>query len=352
MSYEEWYGRLKASYAEKSGYEPDENGACGLRLRAMAAELYRLQTELNWLRRQAFPQTAAGEWLERHGEARGVARGAAKRAEGSITFSRYLPLSFDLVIPEGTVCAASGEDPVEYETTEAVVLPAGDLSIAAAARAVLPGSGGNCSAGQVNTLVDGPDGVNYVNNPKAFSGGKDTESDSAYRPRVLRAWAVQPNGVNAATYRDLALQVEGVAFANAVPRANGDNTVGVYVWGEDGQPDEALLAKVSAQYESRREIGVAVAVEAAAPDTVDVTVRVMLEDGADFERGVADITQAVSGYFAGLTVGSGVYLAQIEKAMLQAAPVIKLNFPVTMGDIRPVKNVIPLLGTVKVVQLA
>ena len=84
---------------------------------------------MEWLERQAFPQTATGKQLDLHGAQRGVLRKQAEKAAGVVSFSRYLPLSFDLVVPKGTVCATSGEPVVEYATTEEAVLQAGELTV-------------------------------------------------------------------------------------------------------------------------------------------------------------------------------------------------------------------------------
>ena len=115
-SYENIVKRMEDAYREASGQEVEAVSDLGLRLRVLAGELYRLQAGMDWLWRQAFPQTATGEQLDRHGAQRGLARREASHAQGVLTFSRYLALDFDLVIPAGTLCAAPGEEAVEYET--------------------------------------------------------------------------------------------------------------------------------------------------------------------------------------------------------------------------------------------
>ncbi len=116
--------RMEETYEQESGCKVRDVSEVGLRLRALAGELYRLETSMEWLERQAFPQTATGAQLDLHGALRGVPRKPAEKAKGVVSFSRYLPISFDLVVPKGTVCATSGEPVVEYETTEEVILKA------------------------------------------------------------------------------------------------------------------------------------------------------------------------------------------------------------------------------------
>lgn len=313
--------------------------------------MHRLHAKLSWLELQAFPHTATGEWLDRHGEQRGVVRKEAAHATGKLTFSRYLPLSFDVVIPAGTVCAVSGDEPIEYETTEDVTLVAGELNAEVPARAVVGGSGGNASAGRINTITTPISSVNYVTNRSAFTGGRNAETDEAYRVRVIAAYKNNSNGTNCAYYRELALSCEGVSAATAVPTINGAGTVGVYVWGEGGAPNEALIAKLKNKFAEEREIGVDVAVSAAEVKTVNVTMRCKLRDGADFDTAAAKIRAAVEMYFAGLTVGSGVYLAEIERVALNAAPIVKLEFASAARDTAPSQAVIPQLGTLTLEEL-
>ena len=347
-TYEQILSHMKEVYEQESGHSAEDVSDTGLRLRVMAGELYRLQTELSWLRRQAFPQTAAGEYLDRHGELRGVSRKEAARAQGEITFSRYLPLSFDMVIPKGTLCASTGSDPVEYETTEQAVLTAGKLSVTVPAQAVLGGTQGNAAAGYVNTLLSSLTGINYLSNRIPFTGGREQEEDEEYRSRILAAYANLPNGTNAAYYRDVALSCKGVGSAGVMPRKDGDGTVGVYVWGEGKEPEQAVLDRLEEEFEQRREMGVTVSVQAAIKKSVDVGFRIKLPAGGEMERAKEDLKKAIAAYFAGLSVGSPVYLAALERVILNTVPATKISFFMTMRDHSGVEDTVPVLGTVTV----
>ena len=347
-TYEKILSQMEEVYERESGHSAEDVSDTGLRLRVMAGELYRLQTELSWLRRQAFPQTAAGEWLDRHGEMRGVTRKEAARARGEITFSRYLPLSFDLVIPKGTLCASTGSDPVEYETTEQAVLTAGELTVTVPAQAVLGGTAGNMAAGHVNTLLSSLVGINYLSNRVPFTGGREQEDEEEYRSRVLAAYANIPNGTNAAYYRDVALSCQGVGSVGVIPRKNGDGTVGVYVWGEGEAPRQSVLDGLKVEYKRRREIGVNVSVQAAAEKSIDVGFRIKLPDGGEMDRAQKDLQKALAAFFAGLSVGSPVYLASLERVILNTVPATKISFFMTMRDYAGAEDTVPVLGTVTV----
>ncbi len=339
--------RMEAAYEAEAGHPARAVSDTGLRLRVLAGELLRLQGEIAWLRRQAFPDTATGTWLDRHGEARGVTRHPASCAVGSLTFTRYIPLSFDLELPAGTVCTSTGEDPVEFVTTADGVLAAGELNLTVPARAVLPGPGGNLTAGRVNTMVDAPEGFQYVNNPTAFTGGSDAESDDLFRARVLAAYAVPATAANAALYRSLALSVEGVASVQVVPRFNGAGTVKVYVWGTQGLPDQTLLDKVQAVLDDQREPAVAVTVVSANPSNRTVDLRLRLEDGADADRALQAVTEAITRWFAARQIGDPLYLTQLTRVVLDAAPVLQVEWPASMQDLAPSAGRMLLLSQVR-----
>lgn len=347
-TFEEILERMEKIYCEESGHSAESVSDTGLRLRVLAGEVYRLQAKLEWLRRQAFPQTATGEWLSRHGEQRGVTRREAAKATGVITFSRWIPLSFDAVIPAGTICAVPGEEPIEFETLEEGVLKSGTLSVDIPAQAVLGGKSGNVAAGYINALSPPPSGINYATNKAAFTGGREAESDEEYRQRVINAYALFSNSTNVAYYRDCALSCEGVGSVGVVPRENGAGTVGIYLWGMGGAPSDEVIDRVEKLLEKEREIGVTVSVQAATVKTVNVALRFKVPSGAVFSKAKEEAEKAISLYFAGLTVGSPVYLAEIAQAVLNAVPAIKLEFATSMSDYSGSKSKIPVLGTVNV----
>ena len=351
-SYEDIVKRMEDAYREESGQEVEAVSDLGLRLRVLAGELYRLQAGMDWLWRQAFPQTATGEQLDRHGAQRGLARREASHAQGELTFSRYLALDFDLVIPAGTLCAAPGEEAVEYETLEEGVLPAGELTVDIPAQAVLGGSGGNAAAGYISTLVTPVTGIDYVTNEAAFTGGRDPEEDEAYRARVLGAYQRCATTGNAGFYESAALAVPGITTVQVVPRASGAGTVAVFAWGEGAAPPAAVLEALEADLQAQREIGVTVTVAAATPLPVNVSANVRPRAGADFTAVKTAVEDALAQWFAGLGVASPVTLADLSRVILGAAPIDRLEFAVNMQDIGSLTGVIPVEGTVQIGEIA
>lgn len=345
-SYESILQRMEEAYEAESGRKVEAVSDLGLRLRVLAGELYRMQAGIQWLKRQAFPQTAVGEELDLHGAQRGVLRREAQKARGSVTFSRYIPLSFDLVVPKGTVCAASGEEAAEYETLEDGILPAGELSVEVPARAVLGGRAGNAAAGYVNTLATPVAGIEYAVNQKDFTGGADREDDESYRTRVLAAYARLVNCGNAGYYEAAALAVEGVTSAQAVPRENGAGTVGIYVWGNGAAPPTELLENLAKRLNEEREIGVTVNVKPAQAAVINVSARLIVGEEIELEQARAEGKSALEAWFSARQVGDPVYLGDLSRVLLTAIPAKGLEYPVNMRDTAPAAGKIPVLGAV------
>jgi hypothetical protein len=118
-----------------------------------------------------------------------------------------------------------------------------------AARAELPGSGGNVGAGRIVEFASGaPVNGAGVTNPRNFAGGRDLETDSALRDRARAAIQSLSKGTVRAL-REGVLGVEDTVTGQRVTTANilesfVDNEVTVYV--DDGTgftPDQVDLAR-------------------------------------------------------------------------------------------------------------
>ena len=345
-SYQGILTRMEEAYRAETGQEVTAVSDLGLRLRVLAGELFRLEVELEWLGRQAFPQTAWGEELDLHGAQRGLPRREAAQAAGVLTFSRYLPLDFDLVIPAGTVAASGGEEAVEYETTEEATLTAGELTVDVPARAVAGGAQGNAASGYINTLVTPVSGIDYVVNEAAFTGGEDREPDDSYRERILAAWTRRAASGTAGFYEELALSVEGVTLAQAVPQEDGPGTVGLYLWGRGAAPSEAALQQAEDLIQAQRELGVTVSVESAVSYAVNVYGTIKPKNGGDAAQAAEVMETALEEWFAQRKIGDPVYLTDLTQVLLEAASVEKLSFAANMRDIAGTDGVLPVLGTV------
>ena len=156
---EEIYQEMLDCFAQRTGLEAAESCDLAVRFYAVAAQVYALYAQADWVLRQCFPQTAAGSCLDSHAQLRGLSRKQATAAEGSIRFSVARAADTDRPIPAGTVCMTPGL--IRFETAQAAVLEAGASWVDVPARALTPGSAGNVPAGAVVddiTLIAGSRG--------------------------------------------------------------------------------------------------------------------------------------------------------------------------------------------------
>ncbi len=342
-SYKEILERMKREYTERSGSRPEDVSDIGIRLQVMAGEVYRLQARTDWLLRQAFPQTAGGERLDMHGMERGIKRRGREKARGSLTFSRYVPVSFDLVIPKGTICASSGEA-VEYETTEEAVLRAGSVTVSVPAAAVLEGSGGNAAPGYINTLITEVNGINYVTNPKAFSGGTDPEPDEDYRKRILAGIGRLEGFGSPGYFEGIALEHEGVRSAQA---GVAGSVVTVYVWGDGAAVPADAIAALQEEISGRCPIGVTAEVKSASTKKIAVGASLKMREGVDYSAVSASLASAVKAWLGRRSVGESVYMADIQRLIMDTEPGVgRVTFVDSSRDHEGALGVVPAAGMV------
>ena len=348
-SVETIYEELLAAFGERAGFTPETGCDLAVRLWAAAAELQALEMQADWVLDQSFPQTAQGVYLDRHGTMRGLKRLKATRSAGVLRFSVETAPAMDITIQAGTVCMTAEE--VRVQTTEDTVLRAGALYADAPAEAVEAGTGGNVVPGAVRFLTACPLAVTAVTNPNAFTGGAGEESDESFRARILESYQRLPNGANTAWYETTAMSYPGVTAARAVGRAEGPGTVNVYVTGENGLPDEELLAGLGTELQEKREIAVTVKVLAPSTKVVDVAVAVAPKEGADKEAVLEAARRAVADFFSGRLLGRAVLLAELGNRLYGLEGVENYRFTAPAADIPADSTVLPVLGSLDVTEL-
>ncbi|HIR56099.1 MAG TPA: baseplate J/gp47 family protein [Candidatus Gallacutalibacter pullicola] len=325
-TYEQIVERMREEFCDEAGFEPQESSDIGIRMRVLAGEIFSLWNGLEYWKRQAFPDTAIGVYLENHAGQRGLTRREAVCAQGSLTFSRSTALWYDTEIPAGTICATAGENGIRFVTTEDAVLAAEALSVSVPARAESGGQAGNAAADTVCVLVTVPEGIEAVENPQPFTGGLDGETDEELRARLLDSYRTVPNGTNAGFYRDQALRHEGVQSVGVIPCEDGAGTVSVYLGGKGEAPSAAVVQAVQDDLDAKREINVTVSVEAAELVSCHVAVNIAVADNAVFDAADDAVRAAVEEYFDGLNVGDPVFAAQIGRVILETGMVKNYRF--------------------------
>lgn len=345
---DEIYKALKEDFYSAGGPVLAEGGDMSLRLMAVAAEIFSLEAQCDYVLRQAFPQTAAGEALDRHAQVRALQRREAAKAGGVLRFYTAQAAVTELTVAAGTQCLnAAG---AAFVTTEEGTIAVGDTYCDVAAEAVEPGEAGNAAAGTIVYIRLAPAGVSSVRNPKEFSGGSDAESDDELRERVLASYRRLPNGANVSYYESLVLGVGGVEKVVVLPRNRGRGTVDIVFSVNGGVPSETLVEQVRSLVQEQREICVDVLVTAPEIAEVDISAEISVAEGYDFESVAAAAEEAVKEYFGGQRLGEGVYLARLYSIFMGVEGVENCAIALPGADIAAVKNVLPVLGQLSIGQ--
>ena len=343
------YERMRAAFAEETGFVPNEGCDMMVRLYALAAEVQSLLAQADWVLDQSFPQTAQGKYLDYHAETRALTRLPAAKAAGVLRFSAPSAAVTDYEIEAGSVAMTTGG--VRFETTEKATLQKGETYVDVPARAVEAGANGNAIAGAVHVMAVYPVGITRCENPEAFSGGSDEESDEKLRERVLESYRRLPNGANAAFYEQEALRFPNVAAAKAVGRARGIGTVDVYVSTHGGAPEEELLGEISAALQKKREIAVDVAVRVPTEKSIDVEAELEAEQGWTM-REITDAAQeALQAYFTGERLGEPVYRAKLASILYSVPGVKNYHLLAPAADVPAGATELPVLGTVTLTEI-
>lgn len=328
-SVEEIYREMQEEFINRTGVACHDSGEMALRLWAFAYQIFALEAENDWLKRQCFPQTASGEYLDYHAQMRGLTRMQPMCATGKIRFYIKDPLETSLAVTAGVVCTSTGG--VEFVTTTAGEIEAGALYCEVEARAVQSGTAGNVPINSIVYMMKPPIGVSSCRNVVAFTGGMEEETDQALRERILDRYQNVPSGGNANYYKALALQVPGILSASVQPRVRGRGTVDVVVCVEGGIPSADMLAAVSEKIAAEREIGVDVLVKAPQIVKVKVEIAILPASGVSFQQAKEEVAQALEHFFTGERLGRDVYKMQLARCLLGLSSI--QNFSITQPTV-------------------
>lgn len=343
---EKIYQELTSRFEALTGVTALGDGDLAVRFYAVAAELYSLYVQGNWVREQCFPQSAAGENLDQHAALRGVTRREADYAEGTIRFYLDEPREELISVEKGTVCLTADE--TRFETLEEGTIKAGNLYVDVPARAVLAGEQGNVAAGTILNMVVAPTAVSACINPSAFSGGRNEEGDESLRQRVMETYARLANGANAAYYKQTALSYADVVAAQVVPRSRGVGTVDVVVATQTGVPEQELLDEIQAHIQSMREIAVDVEVLPPQVVTMDIDLSIDVEEGYDAAQIAVQTEETLRGWFTGQRLGADVLRARLTSLVFGLEGVANCTVNQPEQDIFIGDTQLPMAGTVTV----
>lgn len=327
-TYEEILQEMKNKFTECTGMEADDASDVGIRLKVMAGQLYALETQTDWLELQCFPETATGEYLDRHAFQRNLTRKQPSNAVGTLEFSVSIPAQEDLQIPSGTI--AAGSSGTTYETTEDAVIQKGKTQVTVKARSCVSGKSSNCAANTVNAIVNPPAGIETVTNPVPFTGGREQESDRQLRKRLLLAYRDMPNGANAAFYREIAMRMPDIASASVVPFENDGGRVAVYIRTLTGEQPEDIKEKLKYIYSDEVPLGVGTYVFYCNDEQQNISAKVEVKSGYKSEEVTAECKRKLTEHVQSLSVGEDLLMADLCDCLYHV-PGVK-NYRITEPD--------------------
>lgn len=301
-----------------------------VRASAIAAVLEGVYSHQAWVFRQAFPDLADSDYMEKMANQRNLTRKAAAAAGGTVRFSGTPGTS----IPLGQqVATAQG---VSFATTTAGVMGvSGTVDIAAAA--VAAGAAGNQSNNTPATVSSPPSGITNAATILTMTGGADVEDDASLLQRLLLELSEVPQGGNATDYKRWALSVAGVdrVFIFDVRRGNG--TVDVVPMPASGLPGAPLLAAVQAVLDARRPVGMlpGSGVLALAPTAVSTNVTAALTLASGYSLGAVSpqAQAAIETVFDKLEPGDTLVRNQLITALLNVTGVTDVTLSAPAANV-------------------
>lgn len=219
-------------------------------------------------------QSAYGEYLDRRAAELGITRKPAIKAVGSVVFSG----TDGTYIPIGLEVSTQSEPPIYFATTSDGTITGGSITLAAQAQ--IGGLSGNVAAGKIVLTTGNVTGITSVNNPQAFDGGADAESDEDLLARYLDRVRNPVTSGNAAQYRQWALEVAGVGDAKVyeITPEPGHVTIKI-IDTQRTAPSQTVVDAVIAHIESVRPVCVGVHVQGATELAINVSAVLTLSSG-------------------------------------------------------------------------
>ena len=313
----------------------------GVLARVVAGLAHGLYGFLAWIARQAFPDTADAEHLDRWARIwLDQPRKVAAAATGSVVFTGISGQT----VPAGS--AVQRADGVRYVTVTAATLVAGAATVSV--QAEMPGSAANADAGVMLALAATVSGVsaNVTVAAGGISGGADDETDDELRGRVLTRVRKPPQGGAAHDYDTWAREVPGVSRVWVKPEWMGSAHVGVFfVRDADANfiPDPGEVTTLQAYLDARKPVTAKVHVIAPTAVPVAIVLEVTPDTPAvraAVEAELADIFRREAEPGRALSIGS------LHEAISAAAGETSHVITTPAGDVPMAESEIAVMGEV------
>lgn len=230
-----------------------------------------------------FPDTSAGEFLDRFVSSFHLER---KKAVKAVRYG-----IFDREVPEGFRFSTMGEASLVFAVRDFVKEENGEYTYLLECET--PGTAGNDSSGSLIPVLY-LEGLKRAELGAVKTSGTETESDDSLRERFFAKVMRPSTSGNVYDYYNWAMSCHGVGAAKVFPLSDGPGTVKVVIANEKKEAaEEALIRSVADYIETVRPIGAAVRVLSAAEQAVNVSAKVKLSAGTNLGRAQQEFEKVV-----------------------------------------------------------
>ena len=212
------------------------------------------------------------EILEHIGEPLGVRKLLANCSITLLKFSVDDPLDFDFKINAG--CEVESKDGlVIFQTTEDVILKAGQTTVTVEAICETPGIvGNNYIIGSINNLITPVSYISNVENTTISSGGADDEEADGLRERIRQAPEKFSNAGSRGAYRYHTLSAHQSIIDVAI-NSPSPGVVNIYPLTKDGNPTPEIIEIVQNYLSDDKIRPLTDYVQVLSPDKIDFSIK-------------------------------------------------------------------------------
>lgn len=233
-----------------------------------------------------FPDTSAGEYLDRFAASFHLARKMPVKAV------RYG--LFDREVPKGARFSTAGEVSLVFAVRDFVKEENGGYTYLLECET--SGIAGNDCSGSL-IPIQYLEGLGRAELGGVKTPGTEEETDESLRERFFAKVRRPSTSGNVYDYYNWAMSCQGVGAAKVFPLSDGPGTVKVVIAnGDQAAADEDLLKRVWDFIEGVRPIGASVSVVSAVERAVNVNAKVRLAAGTNLGRAQKEFEQAVEAY--------------------------------------------------------